>query len=113
MKNKIQNKTRATSKKVALVSLITLQELVICSPWDHENLPLEEGTLSEVYANGQILWFTTSCHGGFFVTSKLNKQIPKKFRVTPGWYEEDEMWAYVVRTFPQYFTKYMRKSAGV
>jgi hypothetical protein len=66
---------------------------------------------SESYADGKILFYSTSCHGGFFVTADLNQRIPPEFRNALGWYEEDCDWVIVPITFPELLPADMVKQA--
>ena len=50
-----------------------------------------------------IMAYTTSSHGGFHVSPKLNAQIPSYLRREDGWYEEDCDWCLVVTAFPDRF----------
>ncbi len=47
-----------------------------------------------------ITFYTTSSHGGFFVSKRLNVTIPDYMRQGDGWYEEDCDWAIVAICFP-------------
>ena len=50
-----------------------------------------------------IMEYTTSGHGGFHVSPKLNARIPSHFYREDGWYGEDCDWCLVVMTFPDRF----------
>ena len=57
----------------------------------------------ERYAKG-INCYSTSGHGGFKISSKVNEEIPEYFRNKDGNYEEDCEWAKVALSFPAVFT---------
>jgi hypothetical protein len=59
-----------------------------------------------------IAHISTPSHGGFYVPSELNEQIPAEWReaswdglAKTGWYEEDCDAAMVILTFPQWFDR--------
>jgi len=54
-------------------------------------------------AADDILFVSTSSHGGFFVPPERNAKIPEYMREPSGWYEEDVDWAVVVTSFPELF----------
>ncbi|WP_312841736.1 DUF7007 domain-containing protein [Sinorhizobium psoraleae] len=66
--------------------------------------------LATVYAEG-VVSHSTSSHGGFHLSSDLNKRVDAALRADGGWYEEDAEWAIVAITFPDLFTSYERKCA--
>lgn len=47
-----------------------------------------------------VISYTTSSHGGIFVRSDVNEQIPDYARDAEGWYEEDCGWAIVAYFLP-------------
>ncbi len=60
----------------------------------------------EIFDNG-IVFASTPSHGGFYVPSHLNAQIPARHRAATfagrgkeGWYEEDCDWCLVAINFP-------------
>lgn len=55
------------------------------------------------YTTG-ITFYSTSRHGGFKVSRKLNQTIPSQFRKESGWYEEDCEAYIVVFFFPNLFS---------
>jgi len=48
-----------------------------------------------------IIFYSTSSHGGFHVSKKLNQEIHPAWRNSSGWYEEDCEWAIVAISFPE------------
>jgi len=56
----------------------------------------------QIYSEG-IVFYETSCHGGFKVNKKQNMKIPEFMRDAGGWYEEDSEWAKVAVSFPEIF----------
>lgn len=55
------------------------------------------------YAEG-IASYSTPGHGGFKVSSDLNRKIPEFMRCAGGWYEEDCEWSKVAVVFPDAFS---------
>ena len=60
---------------------------------------------------GEGIWFvSTASHGGFFLDAERNAKVPASWRRGTfreqgirGWYEEDEDWCLVIKTFPERF----------
>ncbi len=59
-----------------------------------------------------IMWISTASHGGYWLSSVRNKQVPVRLRRKTfmqngrlGWYEEDEDAAIVESVFSEYFVK--------
>lgn len=75
-----------------------------------KNTPWGKPQDVEFVADG-IMFYSTASHGGYKVSSKLNKRIPKIFRdaagvwvnKAPGWYEEDCAYAIVEVFLPELF----------
>jgi hypothetical protein len=63
-----------------------------------------------VYAEG-VTSHSTAGHGGFKLSAERNHQVHPMFRAVGGWYEEDEAWAIVAITFPNFFTALERRHA--
>lgn len=50
-----------------------------------------------------IVFYTTPSHGGYHVSSTVNRTMPDSLRLDDGWYEEDCDWARVALAFPSHF----------
>lgn len=56
-----------------------------------------------------IVYYSTSSHGGYKVSKKLNDTISIKWKLSgrfEGWYEEDCGWAPLAAIFPKFFPSY-------
>lgn len=73
------------------------------TPWG----PSQSGI---AYAEG-IASHSTAGHGGFKLSAERNRTVPPMLRGGAGWYEEDECWAVVALTFPEFFTALERRHA--
>lgn len=63
-----------------------------------------------VYADG-VTAHSTAGHGGFKLSTERNRKVAPVLRAAGGWYEEDECWAIVAFTFPDFFIGLERRHA--
>lgn len=74
------------------------------------NTPWGISQTAVCYAPG-ITQYTTAGHGGIHLSTDRNQYVHPNWREPDGWYEEDQMWAVVCVTYPQFFKASDYKSA--
>lgn len=72
--------------------------------------PWGQSQTSVAVAKG-IIAVSTASHGGYYLDSKRNAQVPEYMRCEEGWYEEDCDWAIVCLVFAEEFRAFARTPA--